>query len=120
MDGANYQGASGVLQFKRVPARRVLVRAGGAGGGAAQRSAPGRQSFDELKENNLIVCGTPDTVLEKLNYLHEQLGFDHLIMYGQESSISHEAAMANIGLFDKGVYRCSRIGENPDIMPLKG
>ena len=58
-----------------------------------------QQSFEELKENYHIVCGTPDTVLEKLTYLHDTLGMDHLIMYGQESKMSHEATMSNIGLF---------------------
>ena len=61
------------------------------------------QSFEELKENFHIVCGTPDTVLEKLKYLHGRLGMEHLIMYGQESRMSHEATMANIGLFGKEV-----------------
>jgi alkanesulfonate monooxygenase SsuD/methylene tetrahydromethanopterin reductase-like flavin-dependent oxidoreductase (luciferase family) len=62
-----------------------------------------QQSFEELKENYHIVCGTPETVLEKLSYLHETLGMEHLIMYGQESKMSHEATMANIGLFGKEV-----------------
>jgi hypothetical protein len=57
------------------------------------------QSFEELKENYHIVCGTPDTVLEKLEYLSGRLGMEHLIMYGQESKMDHEATMANIGLF---------------------
>ena len=61
------------------------------------------QSFEELKENYYIVCGTPDTVLEELKYLHDWLGMDHLIMYGQESRMSHEATMANIGFFGKEV-----------------
>ena len=62
-----------------------------------------RQSFEELKENHHIVCGTPDTVLKKLEYLHTTLGMDHLIMYGQESRMSHEATMSNIGMFGKEV-----------------
>jgi len=61
----------------------------------------GQQSFEELKENYHIVCGTPDTVLEKLEYLHGRLGMEHLIMYGQESKMDHEATMSNIGLFGK-------------------
>ena len=61
------------------------------------------QSFEELKENYHIVCGTPDTVLEKLEYLHQRLGMDHLIFYGQESRMSHDATMSNIGLFGKEV-----------------
>ena len=71
---------------------------------ARRNSVPlGNQSFEELKENYHIVCGTPDTVLEKLEYLHGRLGMEHLIMYGQESKMDHEATMANIGLFGKEV-----------------
>ena len=62
-----------------------------------------QQSIEELKENYHIVCGTPETVLEKLSYLREALGMEHLIMYGQESKMSHEATMANIGRFGKEV-----------------
>jgi alkanesulfonate monooxygenase SsuD/methylene tetrahydromethanopterin reductase-like flavin-dependent oxidoreductase (luciferase family) len=62
-----------------------------------------QQSYEELKENYHIVAGTPDTVLEKIKYLHDRLGMDHLIFYGQESRMSHEATMANIGLFGKEV-----------------
>jgi alkanesulfonate monooxygenase SsuD/methylene tetrahydromethanopterin reductase-like flavin-dependent oxidoreductase (luciferase family) len=62
-----------------------------------------QQSFEELKENYHIVCGTPETVLETLEYLHKRLGMEHLIFYGQESRMSHDAAMGNIGLFGKEV-----------------
>ena len=42
-------------------------------------------------------CNLAAAVLEKLTCLHETLGMDHLIMYGQESK------MSNIGLFGKEV-----------------
>ena len=61
------------------------------------------QSFEDLKDNYHIVCGTPDTVLQKLEYLHSELGMEHLIMYGQESKMDHEATMSNISLFGKEV-----------------
>ena len=71
---------------------------------ARRNSVPlSNQSFEELKDNYHIVCGTPDTVLEKLEYLHGRLGMEHLIMYGQESKMDHEATMSNIGLFGKEV-----------------
>ncbi len=62
-----------------------------------------QQSFEELKENYHIVCGTPETVLETLEYLHNRLGMEHMIFYGQESRMSHDATMSNIGLFGKEV-----------------
>ena len=63
----------------------------------------GQQTFEELKENYHIVCGTPDTVLEKLEYLHQRVGMEHLVFYGQESRMGHEATMKNIDLFGKEV-----------------
>ena len=62
-----------------------------------------QQSYEELKENYHIVAGTPDTVLEKIQYLHQRLGMEHLIFYGQESRMSHQATMSNIGLFGREV-----------------
>ncbi len=49
------------------------------------------------------MCGTPDTVLEKLEYLHRRVGMEHLVFYGQESRMGHEATMKNIDRFGKEV-----------------
>ncbi len=62
-----------------------------------------QQTYEELNENYHIVAGTPDTVLEKIKYLHDRLGMEHLIFYGQESRMSHQATMDNIGLFGREV-----------------
>ena len=35
--------------------------------------------------------------------MHDWLGTEHLIMYGQESRMSHDATTATIGLFGKEV-----------------
>ena len=35
--------------------------------------------------------------------MHGRLGTDHLIMYGQESRMSHDATLAKIALFAKEV-----------------
>ena len=70
----------------------------------ARRHKPlGQQSFQELQDNYHIVAGTPDQVLEKLRHLKETLNMGHLIFYGQESRMSHEATMRNIELFSKEV-----------------
>ena len=65
------------------------------------------------------MCGAPDTMLEKLKYLHHRLGMEDLIMYGQESRMSHDATIANIGLFGTDVLPVVGSGRgHPDIMPL--
>ncbi len=62
-----------------------------------------QQSFKALKGKYDIVCGTPDTVLEQLKYVHDRLGMEHPIMCGQVFRMSHEPTMANIGLIGKVV-----------------
>ena len=42
-------------------------------------------------------------VLEKLKYLHDRLGMARPIFYGQQSRMSQQATMSNIGLFGKEV-----------------
>ena len=80
------------------------TRAGQAVAARRQGAKPlAQQTYEELKENYHIVAGTPDVVLEKLEYLHQRLGIEHLIFYGQESRMSHQATMSNIGLFGKEV-----------------
>ena len=79
------------------------TQAGAAIAARRQTKPLATQTFDELKENYHIVCGTPDTVLQKLQYLHQRLGMEHLIMYGQESKMSHQATMSNIALFAKEI-----------------
>ena len=79
------------------------TQAGAAIAARRQTKPLATQTFDELKENYHIVCGTPDTVLKKLQYLHQRLGMEHLIMYGQESKMSHQATMSNIALFAKEI-----------------
>jgi len=59
-----------------------------------------QQSFEEFKENYHFVCGRPDTVLEHLKHLHDWLGTEHPVMYGQVFRMSYKATVANIGLFD--------------------
>jgi alkanesulfonate monooxygenase SsuD/methylene tetrahydromethanopterin reductase-like flavin-dependent oxidoreductase (luciferase family) len=61
------------------------------------------QTMQELQDNYHIVAGTPDTVLTKLRYIKDRLNIDHLIYYGQESRMSHEATMRSIELFAKEV-----------------
>lgn len=67
-----------------------------------------QQTFQELQDNYHIVAGTPDTVLKKLRYLKDRVHMGHLIFYGQESRMSHEATMRSIELFGKEVMPAVR------------
>jgi alkanesulfonate monooxygenase SsuD/methylene tetrahydromethanopterin reductase-like flavin-dependent oxidoreductase (luciferase family) len=68
----------------------------------------GQQTIEELQANYHVVAGTPDTVLKKLKYLKDELNMGHLIFYGQESRMSHDATMRSIELFGKEVMPAIR------------
>ena len=94
------------LRVPREYMNPVGYRSTNASALAARRTGPkplNQQTFEELKANHHIVSGTPDSVLEQLEYLHTKLGMGNLIFYGQESRMSHEATMKNIELFGKHV-----------------
>jgi hypothetical protein len=55
-----------------------------------------------------VVAGTPDTVLKKLRFLKDELNMGHLVFYGQESRMSHDATMRSIELFGKEVMPAIR------------
>ncbi len=68
----------------------------------------GQQTVEELQENYHVIAGTPDTVIKKLKYLKDELDMGHLIFYGQESRMSHDATMRSIELFGKEVMPAIR------------
>ena len=68
----------------------------------------GQQNIEELQTNSHVVAGTPDTVLKKPRFLKDELHMGHLVFYGQESRMSHEATMRSIGLFGKEVMPAIR------------
>ena len=39
-------------------------------------------TYEELQESYHLVVGSPQTVLEKLSYMHERLGFGALLLEG--------------------------------------
>jgi hypothetical protein len=47
-------------------------------------------------------------VIKKLKYLKDEIGLGHLIFYGQESRMSHDATMRSIELFGKEVMPAIR------------
>jgi alkanesulfonate monooxygenase SsuD/methylene tetrahydromethanopterin reductase-like flavin-dependent oxidoreductase (luciferase family) len=67
-----------------------------------------QQSLEELQANYHVVAGTPDTVLKKLKFLKDELNMGHLVFYGQESRMSHDATMRSIELFGKEVMPAIR------------
>ena len=91
VDPPGYQSRQ-ALEIKR--SRPTGVFAGNAGQA---------QSYEQQQEANVVIVGTPDTVIEKLNYVVANLNPGYLLIYGNEGPMPHEVAMRSIELLGKEV-----------------
>ena len=70
-------------------------------------------SFEEIYEK-LGIFGTPDQVAEKIRWMRDEGGVDHLMNFMWFGGIDHEKAMRNMKLFAKEVmpqFQGARVGE---------
>ena len=91
VDPPGYQSRK-ALEIKR--SRPTGVFAGNAGQA---------QSYEQQQEAKVVIVGTPDTVIEKLNYVVENLNPGYLLIYGNEGPMPHDVAMRSIELLGKEV-----------------
>jgi alkanesulfonate monooxygenase SsuD/methylene tetrahydromethanopterin reductase-like flavin-dependent oxidoreductase (luciferase family) len=59
--------------------------------------------YDELREVNNIIVGSPDTVVQKLTEIIERLNPGYLHIYGNEGPMPHKDVMRSIELLGKEV-----------------
>ena len=71
--------------------------------GAVAGSAGAPQSYERQQEGRTIIVGTPDTVIEKLNYVVDHLNPGYLLIYGNEGPMPHQDCMRSIELLGKEV-----------------
>ena len=63
------------------------------------------QGLEWLRENGVVVAGTPDSVVAQIERLHAKVGgVDHLLMMMQCGFFNHERTLKNIRLFAQEVY----------------
>lgn len=63
------------------------------------------QGLDYLRDQGVIIAGTPDSVVKQIQRLYDLTGgFDHLLMMMQCGFLSHEKTVKNIKLFAREVY----------------
>ena len=60
-------------------------------------------SYEEQQEAKVVIVGTPDTVIEKLTYVMENLNPGYLLIYGNEGPMAHKDSMRSIELLGKEV-----------------
>jgi alkanesulfonate monooxygenase SsuD/methylene tetrahydromethanopterin reductase-like flavin-dependent oxidoreductase (luciferase family) len=61
------------------------------------------QSYENQQEARVIIVGTPDSVIDKLKYMMENLNPGYLLIYGNEGPMKHEDSMRSIELLGKEV-----------------
>jgi alkanesulfonate monooxygenase SsuD/methylene tetrahydromethanopterin reductase-like flavin-dependent oxidoreductase (luciferase family) len=63
------------------------------------------QGIDYLKDQGIIIAGTPDSVAAQIKRFYERVGgFDHLLMMQQAGFLSHERTVRSMTLFAREVY----------------
>lgn len=72
------------------------------------------QGMDYLREQGVLIYGTPDQVVKQIERLQDLLGgFRHLLMMQQAGFLSHERTVRSMTLFAKEVYpRVKHLGVN--------
>ncbi len=71
--------------------------------GAFAGNAGDPQSYDLQKNHRTIIVGSPDTVIEQLQWVVEKLNPGYLLIYGNEGPMPHEDCMRSIELLGKEV-----------------
>ena len=66
-------------------------------------SPRGNPTFEEQRENMMIICGTPDTVVAKLKYIMEETRPGIMAFWGNDGNVSVEDAKTCIRLLGQEV-----------------
>jgi alkanesulfonate monooxygenase SsuD/methylene tetrahydromethanopterin reductase-like flavin-dependent oxidoreductase (luciferase family) len=62
-----------------------------------------KMGYDELREVNNIIVGSPETVIKKLTMIVQRLNPGYLCFYGNEGPMPHQHVMRSVELFGKEV-----------------
>ena len=75
------------------------------------------KTMEFLKEEGVMVYGTPDSVAKQIKRLYDLVGgFDHLLMMQQAGWLDHKRTVSSMSLFAKEVY--PQIMDLPRTQPL--
>ncbi|MGH7088914.1 MAG: hypothetical protein ACREFQ_08435 [Stellaceae bacterium] len=75
-------------------------------------------SLQELREQGILMSGTPDRVAAQIRRFHGAVGgFDHLLMMDHAGFMSRERALRSMSLFAREVY--PQIKDLPRTAPLR-
>ncbi|MBM3607929.1 MAG: LLM class flavin-dependent oxidoreductase [Alphaproteobacteria bacterium] len=72
---------------------------------AGRTAAMRNQSIEFLKDQGVLIYGTPDDVAAQIKRLYNLVGgFDHLLMMQQAGHLDHKSTVASMSLFAREVY----------------
>ena len=60
-------------------------------------------TYEEKIENDLIVAGPPEYLVDRFEYFKRELGIGHLLIQGHESRMAHTTTMRSIELIGNQV-----------------
>ncbi len=73
----------------------------------------GKKTIEMLNEHGIIICGSPDTVRQRLTQCHHELGMGHFICHLQFGTLPRDLTENNIRLFASEVMpKLQSLGEN--------
>ena len=80
---------------------------------AAKGSITGAaQSIDDLLKKGMFLCGSPETVRQRLEEFQKQIGFGYLLPLMQFATLPHDLTKKNLELFaTKVIPHLANIGE---------
>jgi alkanesulfonate monooxygenase SsuD/methylene tetrahydromethanopterin reductase-like flavin-dependent oxidoreductase (luciferase family) len=72
---------------------------------AGRTAAVRTQGLDYLRDQGILIAGTPDSVAAQIKRFHERVGgFDHLLCMQQAGFLDHASTVRSMTLFAKDVY----------------
>ena len=87
--------------YNPVAASVAMIRQAETGGARVARNA----SIEDLCEQGILVCGTPDMAVKQIKRFYERVGgFDHLLMMDHAGFMNHERTVKAMTLFAREVY----------------
>jgi len=69
----------------------------------AKSAIGGKQTIDDVIDKGMFICGSPETVRQKLESYQKEIGFGHLLTMLQFGTLPAELTRKNMELFATGV-----------------
>jgi alkanesulfonate monooxygenase SsuD/methylene tetrahydromethanopterin reductase-like flavin-dependent oxidoreductase (luciferase family) len=81
----------------------------------AAAATPKTQTIEELAEKGMIICGSPDSVVQQLEHHQKEVGYGKIIAMMQFGTLPHDMTKRSMELFaSKVMPRLRDVGENAE------